>query len=91
MNSDEDKHYRKLVAFDEIYNFVVETFFIWSHLAAKEKIYFPDLIPKTEIRTVYLFFTPRQQVEIMVILQSIRFWVGLGFAVGRGSGRGRQR
>jgi hypothetical protein len=28
MNSDEDKLYMKLVAFDEVYNFVVQTFFI---------------------------------------------------------------
>jgi hypothetical protein len=28
VNSDGDKLYTKLVAFDEIYNFVVQTFFI---------------------------------------------------------------
>jgi hypothetical protein len=27
MNSDEDKLYTKLVAFNEIYNFIVQTFF----------------------------------------------------------------
>jgi hypothetical protein len=32
MNSDGDKLYTKLVDFDEIYNFVVQSFFIWSHL-----------------------------------------------------------
>jgi small nuclear ribonucleoprotein (snRNP)-like protein len=31
MNSDGDKLYTKLVAFDEIYNFVLQTFFIRSH------------------------------------------------------------
>jgi hypothetical protein len=42
MNSDEDKIYTKIVSFDEIYNFVVQTFFIWSHLV-KKTIYYPDL------------------------------------------------
>jgi hypothetical protein len=32
MNSDGDKLYMKIVAFDKIYNFVVQTFFVWSHL-----------------------------------------------------------
>jgi hypothetical protein len=32
MNSDEGKFYMKIVAFDEIYNFVVQSFFIRSHL-----------------------------------------------------------
>jgi hypothetical protein len=36
MNSGEDKLYTKLVTFDEIYNFVVQTFFIWSHLVAQK-------------------------------------------------------
>jgi hypothetical protein len=31
-DSDEDKIYTKIVTFDEIYNFVVQTFFIWNHL-----------------------------------------------------------
>jgi hypothetical protein len=32
VHSDEDKIYIKIVAFNEIYNFVVQTFFIWNHL-----------------------------------------------------------
>jgi hypothetical protein len=32
MNLDEDKLYIKIVAFDHIYNFLVQTFFISSHL-----------------------------------------------------------
>jgi hypothetical protein len=32
MYSDGDEIYTKIVAFDDIYNFVVQTFFIWSHL-----------------------------------------------------------
>jgi hypothetical protein len=36
MNSDEDKFCMELVVFDEVYNFVVQTFFIWSHLGAKK-------------------------------------------------------
>jgi hypothetical protein len=36
MNSDEDKLYTKLVAFNEIYNFIVQTFFTWSHLGAEK-------------------------------------------------------
>ena len=35
MNSDEDKLYMKIVDLDEIYNFVVQTFFIWIHLGAQ--------------------------------------------------------
>jgi hypothetical protein len=36
MDSDEDKFYMKLVVFDKIYNFVVQFFFIWSHLEAQK-------------------------------------------------------
>jgi len=32
MNLDEEKFYIKVVALNAIYNFVVEKFFIWSHL-----------------------------------------------------------
>ena len=35
MNSDEDKLYIKIVDLDEIYNFVVQNFFIWSYLGAQ--------------------------------------------------------
>ena len=35
MNLDGDKLYMKIVDLDEIYNFVVQTFFIWSHLDAQ--------------------------------------------------------
>ena len=35
MNSDGDKLYMKIVDLDEIYNFVVQTFFSWSHLGAQ--------------------------------------------------------
>jgi hypothetical protein len=36
MNSDGDKFYKKLEDFDEIYNFVDQTCFIWSHLGAQK-------------------------------------------------------
>jgi hypothetical protein len=36
MNLDGDKLYTKLIAFDEIYNFIVQFFFIWSHLGAQK-------------------------------------------------------
>jgi hypothetical protein len=32
MNSDEDKLYMKIIVFDEIYNFVDQTFFIGNHI-----------------------------------------------------------
>ena len=35
MNLDRDKLYMKIVDLDKIYNFVVQTFFIWSHLGAQ--------------------------------------------------------
>jgi hypothetical protein len=35
MNSDESKLYMKIVTLDEIYNFVVQTFFILSHLQTR--------------------------------------------------------
>ena len=35
MNSDGDKLYMKIVELDEIYKFVVQIFFIWSHLGAQ--------------------------------------------------------
>jgi hypothetical protein len=44
MNSDADKLYTKLVAFDKIYNFVVQTFFAFEViLRLKILIYCPDL------------------------------------------------
>jgi hypothetical protein len=39
MDSDGDKIYTKLIAFDEIYNFVVQIFFISSHLGAQKFIF----------------------------------------------------
>jgi len=35
MNLDGDKLYIKIVDLDNIYSFVVQTFFIWSHLGAQ--------------------------------------------------------
>ena len=35
MNSDGYKLYTKIVDLDAIYNFVVQIFFIWSHLGAQ--------------------------------------------------------
>ena len=35
MNSDGDKFYMKIVDLDEIYNFVVHKFFIWSYFGAQ--------------------------------------------------------
>ena len=35
MNLDGDQLYMKIVDLDEIYNFVVQTFFIWSHLVTQ--------------------------------------------------------
>ena len=31
MDSDGDKIYTKIIDLDEIYNFVIQTFFIWNH------------------------------------------------------------
>ena len=35
MKLDGDKLYMKIVDLDEIYNFIVQIFFIWSHLGAQ--------------------------------------------------------
>ena len=35
MNSDGAKLYMKIVDLNEIYNFVIQIFFIWSHLGAQ--------------------------------------------------------
>ena len=35
MNLDGNNLYMKIVDLDEIYNFVVQIFFIWSHLGAQ--------------------------------------------------------
>jgi hypothetical protein len=43
INSDGDKLYTKLVAFDEIYNFVVQTFLFEVIFGLKNLIYCPDL------------------------------------------------
>ena len=31
MDSDGDKIYTKIIDLDEMYNFVIQTFFIWNH------------------------------------------------------------
>ena len=33
MDSDGDKIYTKIIDLDEIYNFVIQTFFIWNHFS----------------------------------------------------------
>jgi hypothetical protein len=38
MNSNEGKFYVKIIALDTVYNFVVETFFIWSRLVSQNLI-----------------------------------------------------
>jgi len=38
MNSDEDKRYIKIIALDEIYNFVVEKFINWTIYGPKNII-----------------------------------------------------
>ena len=38
MNSNEDKLYIKIEALDAIYDFVVEKFFVWSHLVSQNLI-----------------------------------------------------
>ena len=38
MNSNEDKLYIIIIALDTVYNFVVEKFFIWSHLVSQNLI-----------------------------------------------------
>jgi hypothetical protein len=43
MNSDEDKIYMKIVAFNEIYNFVVQIFLFEVIFGLKKSIYYPDL------------------------------------------------
>jgi hypothetical protein len=38
MNSNEDKFYNKIIILNATYNFVVEKFFIWSHLMSQNLI-----------------------------------------------------
>jgi hypothetical protein len=56
MNSDEDKIYMKIVAFNKIYNFVVQNFFISSHLVAQKMKYHSDLnFRYPDVGTISLF------------------------------------
>jgi hypothetical protein len=48
MNSDEDKHYTKIIALDGIYNFVVEKFLNWNSLGS-QNIFISSQILKFEI------------------------------------------
>jgi hypothetical protein len=45
MNSDDDKIYTKIVDFDEIYNFIIQTFSFEVIFGLKKLIYYPDLDP----------------------------------------------
>jgi hypothetical protein len=54
MNSD-GKIYMKIVAFDEICNFVVQTFFIWSHLLTKKRYTTWIWISNIQILVLYHF------------------------------------
>jgi hypothetical protein len=56
MNSDRNKLYTKLITFDEVYNFVVQTFFISNQLRAQIIDIPSRSIPKTEIWTLYQLF-----------------------------------
>jgi hypothetical protein len=74
MNSDGDKLYMKLVAFDEIYNFVVQTLFIWSHFETKKKIYCPYLSFRyPDMDNISIVWAPRWlQMKKKIELQSCR-------------------
>ena len=56
MNLDGDKLYIKIIDLDEIYNFVVQTFFIWSHLGAQMIIKSIRFKIKFEIWSIYRLF-----------------------------------
>jgi hypothetical protein len=73
MNSDGDKIYMKIVAFDEIYNFVLSTFFIWSHLVAKKRYTTQISIFGIQIWVVYHFFPASRW------LFGIQIWVVYDF------------
>jgi hypothetical protein len=47
MSSDGDKLYMKSVAFIEMYNFIVQTFFIWSQLEEKN-----DILPSPDLDSI---------------------------------------
>jgi hypothetical protein len=49
MNSDGDKLYMKIVAFDKIYNFVVQTFCLKSSSNSNNRYTIYIWIPKTNI------------------------------------------
>jgi hypothetical protein len=63
MNLDGDKLYMKIVAFIEIYNFLVQTFFIWSYLEGKKLIYYPDLGFQYPVLDSISFFAPQDYLK----------------------------
>jgi hypothetical protein len=63
MNLDRDKLYTKLIALDEIYNFVVQTFSFEVILWLKKLIYYPDRDTGNQIWTVYQFFESRDDFK----------------------------
>jgi hypothetical protein len=73
MNLDWDKIYVKLAAFSEIYNFVVQTFFIWSHLGT-QKINILQIRIRTEIWTIYIFLAQADFKWKKFELQSYFCW-----------------
>jgi hypothetical protein len=69
MNLDRDNFYMKIVAFVQIYNFVVPTFFfIWRHLEVQKMIYYPYLsfrfLGKNTIWTKKLEILSRYTVSV---------------------------
>jgi hypothetical protein len=81
INSDGDKLYTKLVAFDEIYNFVLQTFFhLKSSWGSKNWYIIQMQIPKTKIWKIYQFFRPKMtsneknlNYKIVDLVESYKF------------------
>jgi len=66
MNSDGDKLYMRIVDLDEIYNFVVQTFFIWSHLSAQiiDKCSYRQLNWRQRVRSA------KKKIEVYIFEKS---------------------
>jgi hypothetical protein len=86
MNSDEDKFYMKIVAFDEIYSFVVQNFFIWSNIVSQKMIYYQISILYPYLGSISFLFCLKMtsnekslNYKVIDLIESYNFHINFTF------------
>jgi hypothetical protein len=77
MNSDGGKLYMKIVEFDEIYKFVVQNFYIWSHLHSQiiDKLSRSQEIYKFVVQSFYIWSHLDSQIIEKLSRSQTEMWI----------------